>query len=71
MPRFHYDDIYKEMMRPGPTPRGCEKLGCNQAARRGSRYCVWCDPKATEEERRAADLELEPPWRRRRYRRAA
>jgi hypothetical protein len=66
MPRFHYESIWKEMMRPGPRPRACENLGCNQIARRGSAFCVWCDPKATEEEKRAADLALEPPWRRRR-----
>ncbi len=69
MPRFHYESIWREMMRPGPRPRACEGLGCHQIARRGSRFCVWCDPNATAEEKRAADLALEPAWRRRRRRR--
>jgi hypothetical protein len=70
MPRFHYTgaEAWKEMLRPiGPVPYTCAKLGCHQYARRGSIYCVWCDPKATEEEKRAATLALESPLHRRRW----
>ena len=52
------------------TIRTCDQLGCHQEARR-SGLCVWHDPKATQEERDAADRALEPAHRRRLGGRAA